>query len=269
MKGRAMEHVSVNGTEIPAASIAGEAQNHPADGPQAAWDAAAEALVVKTLLIEEARRLGIVAKALFDSRGRALAEDDALIEALLDQEVITPRADEETCRRYYDRHKDRFASPDLVEASHILFSAHAEDKDAYARAVTNATDTIVELQMHPERFEALAVAHSACPSAKQGGNLGQLGPGQTVSEFETFLFNLEPGQLCPVPVKTRYGVHVLRIGRKIAGSVRPFEAVRDNIAGYLEEASWRRAVSQYIGILAGRANIEGVTLSGTQSPLVQ
>lgn len=258
--------VTVNGNEIPAAAIAAEAQNHPADDPQEAWDAAAEALAVKALLIDEARRLDVVAKPLFDAQGRPLAEDDALIETLLEQEVATPRADEATCRRYYDTHKERFKSPDLVEASHILFAARREDKDAYERAVANAADTIAELVEHPERFEALASARSACPSAQQGGNLGQLGRGQTVTEFETFLFNLEPGQLCPIPVKTRFGAHVLRVGRKAARSVRPYETVRQTIADYLEEASWRQAVAQYIAILAEHADIEGVSLDGRHAP---
>ena len=48
----------------------------------------------------------------------------------------------------------------------------------------------------------LAQQLSACSSAAQGGNLGQISRGQTVPEFETFLFNLEPGQICPVPVGT-------------------------------------------------------------------
>lgn len=252
--------IAVNGSEIPAAVIAAEAQNHPADDPMSAWRAAAKALVVKALLSDEAKRLSIAAKPLTDAQGRPLAEDDAIIETLLEQEVTTPRADDATCRRYYDSHPERFKSADLVEASHILFAARREDKDAYERAVVHAADTIAELTEHPDRFETLASARSACPSAGQGGSLGQLGPGQTVPEFETFLFNLEPGQLCPVPVKTRYGAHVLRIGRKALGAARPYESVRQTIADYLEEASWRQAVAQYIAILADQADIEGISL---------
>lgn len=63
------------------------------------------------------------------------------------------------------------------------------------------------------------------------------------------------------PVKTRFGVHVVRSGRRAEGRVLPFEAVRDAIAGYLEEASYRRAVAQYIGILADRIGVSGVTLA--------
>jgi peptidyl-prolyl cis-trans isomerase C len=110
---------------------------------------------------------------------------------------------------------------------------------------------------------------SACPSAAQGGNLGQITPGQTVPEFETFLYNLEEGQICPVPVKTRFGYHVLRLDRRIEGRQLPFEAVRDKIAEYLREHVWRRAISQYLQLLVGEAEIRGIELNGASSPLVQ
>jgi peptidyl-prolyl cis-trans isomerase C len=115
----------------------------------------------------------------------------------------------------------------------------------------------------------MAQQHSDCTSGKNGGSLGQVTRGETVPEFETFLCNLEEGQLCPVPVQTRYGAHVLRLDRRIGGRELPFETVRDRIAGYLQEASWRRAASQYIGLLAGAAAIEGADVNGFDSPLVQ
>ncbi|VAV99705.1 Peptidyl-prolyl cis-trans isomerase PpiD [hydrothermal vent metagenome] len=261
--------LAVNGTEIPAEAIAAEAQNHPADNPDEAWTEAARALAIRTVLLAEADRLSIEPPRIEDEKGRALLPDDARIEALLDQEITTPTADEENCRRYYEQHLGQFSTPALVEASHILFAAPREDQKRYVRAELNAVDAIAELKEHPERFAALAETLSACPSAKQGGNLGQIGPGQTVEEFETFLFHLEPKQICPVPVKTRFGVHVIKAGRKISAETLPFEAVRSKIADYLEEASWRRAVAQYLKILIGRAEISGLDIEGSEGLLVQ
>jgi len=264
-----MRTVSVNGIEIPPAAIAAEAQHHPAADAAGAWKAAAAALVVRQLLLAEVRRLGISAPPMTDASGRRLAEEDALIEALLEQEVRTPTADAATCRRYYEIHQARFASPTLVEAAHILYAAPRDDAARYARALADASDAIAELRQRPERFAELAARHSACPSAKQGGSLGQIGPGQTVAEFEQALLALESGQLCPEPVQTRFGAHVVQAGRRVEGQVLPFEAVADRIAAYLEEASWRRAVSQYLAILASRAQVEGVTLAVADGPLVQ
>ena len=47
------------------------------------------------------------------------------------------------------------------------------------------------------------------------------------------------------------------------------ELVRDKIAQYLEEASWRRAVTQYLAILASQAKVEGIAIGGADGPLVQ
>jgi peptidyl-prolyl cis-trans isomerase C len=93
--------------------------------------------------------------------------------------------------------------------------------------------------------------------------------GSTVPEVETFLLQLEPGQLCPVPIRSRYGYHVLRLERRVEGRQLPFEVVQEKIAAYLEERVWRQPVHQYIQILAARAEIKGIDLKAAASPLVQ
>jgi peptidyl-prolyl cis-trans isomerase C len=264
-----MDPVRVNGAEIAAADIAAETQNHPAGNPEQARIAAARALVIRELLLQEARRLALRAEPVRDEDGRRETEDEALIRALLDAEIAVPTADEATCRRYYDNNPDRFRSDDIYEAAHVLLSAAPADKDAYEAASREAEAIIRLLGERPDLFDEIARERSDCPSAKDGGRLGQITRGQTTPEFETFLLALDEGQLCPVPVRTRYGVHVLRLDRKIDGRTLPFETVREGIAAFLEDASWRRAVTQYIRILAGRATIDGVALDGADSPLVQ
>lgn len=255
-----LEPVIVGGRELPEAEIAAEAQLHPAPDAGSARAAAARALAVRQLLLDEAERLEIAADEVRDEAGRTLAQEDARIEGLLAEAIQTPRADEETCRRYYERHRDRFASPPLVEAAHILIEADPADAFAYGLATGDARTLIRQLQAEPERFAELAQARSACPSGKQGGNLGQVSPGKMVQPFEQALFALPENSLCPQPVKTQFGVHVIRSGRRAEGKQLPFEAVREAIGRYLEEASYRRAVAQYIGILADRHGVSGVAL---------
>lgn len=261
--------LSVNGVAIPEAVIAAEMQNHPADSSAAAWSEAARALAIRELLLQEARRLGLEAEAVSAEDGKERATEEALIDRLLAREVQVPEADEAACRRYYENNRRRFRTPDLFEASHILLPALPDDREAYDAACRDAETLIVVLQQRPDEFESAAKVRSACPSAATGGSLGQVARGQTVPEFETFLFALEPGQLCPVPVKTRYGAHVLRLDRRIEGRELPFEAVHERIADYLAEAVWRRASAQYLQILAGRADLQGIDLDASETPLVQ
>ena len=45
--------------------------------------------------------------------------------------------------------------------------------------------------------------------------------------------------------------------------------VSDRIAAWLEASTWSKAVSQYISILAGKADIRGISLGVAEGPLVQ
>lgn len=261
--------VRVGGVEIPAAAIAAEAQNHPALDVGTAWTEAAEALAIRQLLLAEAERLAIAPGQRLDAQGRPLAADDAKIDALLECEVRVPEATEAEAQRFYDRHRERFASEALVEAEHILFSANPADEFAYSLAVGDARMTIRAVQADPACFAGLARTRSACPSKEQGGNLGQIGRGQTVAEFEAALFALGEGELCPEPVRTRFGVHVIRAGRRAEGRQLPFEAVEATIRDYLEEASTRKAMAQYLSILASQTAIDGIVLPIAEGPLVQ
>ena len=261
--------VKVDGTPIPRAAIAREIQNHPAAKPVDAWLTAARALVVRRLLLDEARRLAILPSPLTDDEGRRETDEEAQIRTLVEQEVATPKASEAECRRYYEAHRTRFRTADLYEVRHILLAAAPSDDAARRSARGVAADIIAALAVDPAAFAALAAAHSACPSGRTGGSLGQIGPGQTVPEFEAALAAIDEGAIVPAPVESRYGLHVVAVDRRIAGRDLPFELVRDRIAGWLDEKVRRTAIRQYIGLLAGRARIEGIELAACSSPLAQ
>jgi peptidyl-prolyl cis-trans isomerase C len=257
--------VSVNGVAIPRDAIAREVQHHPAAKPIEAWQSAARALVIRELLLQQARLVGIIPAPGRDSAGRCEAEEEALVRGLLEQEVHTPEPDEETCRRYYAKNRRLFSSQPIYEAAHILFAARKEDAEGYERARRDAALALVELKAQPERFGDLARLYSACPSAAQAGNLGQITAGQTTPEFERALATLTPGSIGQAPVETRYGVHIVRLDRKIEGRELPFELVAGRIADYLCESVRQRATAQYIARLVSDAEIAGVALESADA----
>lgn len=261
--------VSVNGVVIPRAAIARETQNHPASKPIEAWLAAARALVIRELLLQEARRLGLVAEPIADDEGRRETDDEALVRTLVAQEVVTPQPDEVACRRYYDMNRRRFRSPDLYEVRHILLSAAPGNAAARRTARERAEAMIAAVREDASAFKHFAQTESACPSGKTGGNLGQIGPGQTVAEFERALASIPVGQIADQPVETRYGFHIVLVDRRIEGRDLPFAMVHQRIAAWLDEKVRRVAIRQYIAILAGRAEITGIALDGSATPLVQ
>lgn len=261
--------VRINGVAIARAAIAREVQNHAADTPAEAWTKAARALAVRELLLQEARRLGIEPDPEVDDDGRRETDEEALVRMLIAREVVTPEPAEDECRRVFEANRARLRSPSLYEVRHILFAVDPRDETARAAAQAQVEAVIAQLDKSPHLFSDLAALHSACPSAGTGGNLGQIGPGQTVPEFEAALGRLPVGRIAPQPVATRYGLHVVLVDRKIEGVGLPFELAKATIARWLCERVRRTAIRQYIGVLAGRAQIEGIDLAATASPLVQ
>ncbi len=256
--------ISVNGAVIAREVIAREVQNHPAEKPILAWQAAARALVVRELLLQESKRLGIEAEPSRDPEGRSETSEEAAMRALIEREVVTPEPDEAACQRFYEQNRARFRSGDLYEAAHILIAASHSDP-----AARESADAILSaVRADPALFAEFARSHSDCKtSAENGGHLGQLTRGQTVAEFETALQRMRPGEFAIA--ETRYGFHVVRLDRHAPGQTLPFELARDRIADYLATSVQHRALAQYVSVLAGRAEIIGITLAASASPLVQ
>jgi peptidyl-prolyl cis-trans isomerase C len=255
--------ISVNGVEIPETAVLAEMQYHPASSREEAAAMAAEALVVRELLLERAALLGIAFE-----RGDEAGEEGA-IDSLLQQELKLPEARADDFSRYYENNKGQFRSPDLFEASHILFLAPRDDDAARARGRDAARRAIDRLTSRPDIFPDIARTESACSSAGEGGRLGQVATGETSPEIDTFLQSLADGQLCPVPVETDYGVHVLLLHRRIPGVTMSFEVALPVIERRLRAHAWGMAVSQYISLLAGNAEVKGIEIRQATSPLVQ
>jgi peptidyl-prolyl cis-trans isomerase C len=225
-------------------------------------DATNELSAARELLRQRA-----VAVGLLDDGSAEEAAIEKAIEELLAREVVTPSPTDEECRRYYDAHPQDFESGDLVHARHILFQVTPSVRIPEIRA--RAERTLNELLREPERFAAVAAEMSNCPSGQHGGNLGQIGRGDTMPEFEKAIFRLGPTGLLRELVKTRHGFHIVAVDQRIPGKRLPFDMVRDKIAERLRAMVEEKALRQYISVLAGKANIQGADLDGTDVPLVQ
>jgi peptidyl-prolyl cis-trans isomerase C len=225
-------------------------------------EATHELTAARELLRQRAVAIGILDAA---STDEGIIEQ--AIEELLAREVVTPNPTDEECRRYYDVHPREFESGDLVHARHILFQVTPSVRIPEIRA--RAEQTLNELLREPERFAAVAAEMSNCPSGRHGGNLGQIGRGEMVPEFEKAIFRLGPTGLLRELVKTRHGFHIVAIDQRIHGKRLPFDMVRAQIGDRLQAMVDEKALRQYISVLAGKADIQGADLNGTEIPLVQ
>lgn len=120
-----------------------------------------------------------------------------------------------------------------------------------------------------DRFAAAAREWSNCPSGQEGGDLGWLTRADCAPEFAQELFSgAEIGVLSRL-VRTRFGVHVVEIRERDAGRAVAFEDVRDAVAQRLRQQAWNNALRQYLQLLAGAAELEGVAMDAAATPLVQ
>ena len=85
-----------------------------------------------------------------------------------------------------------------ARARHILVSTQQECEDIKSKI------------QNGEEFATIAQQHSQCPSGKQGGDLGEFGPGQMVKEFDQVVFRDEVGKVHG-PIRTQFGYHLIEI----------------------------------------------------------
>ncbi len=257
-----MADITVNGEQIMENDVAAEMQYHPAASKEQAFHLAAQALVVRTLLLQRANQLGIQAEPNADQ------DDESIIDQLVEKEVLTPEADDKACRNYFSSNRDKFKTTDLIEVSHILIAAAPDDVKARRQAHELAESILTQLQQGIA-FEALAEMYSVCPSKQEGGHLGQISRGQTVEEFERQVFVLSETGIAKKPIESRYGFHIVRIDQREEGKWLEYDAVKQRIADYLHDRVKHKALSQYIEYLASEAVIKGFDLQVSDSPLLQ
>ena len=84
------------------------------------------------------------------------------------------------------------------KAAHILVSARYE-----------AEDLLIKLKSGTD-FSELAKKFSSCPSAKNGGDLGEIKFGKADADFEEAILSLKIGETSQIPVRTKFGYHLIK-----------------------------------------------------------
>jgi len=249
----------VNGEIVPHALVAAETQNQeaPKGKPGIAWRKAANAVAIRTLLLQEAVARGVTPDRQEVGPRRFETDEEAQIRGLLEQAVHVTPPNAQDIKAEWEKDPSRFRTPPLWEASHILCACDPRDAEARENALTRIQAIAALLSGDPEGFAARAARDSDCGSKDSGGALGQIGPGDTVPEFEAALRILSQGETTTEPILTRHGYHIIRLDAVAAGQVLPFEAVAEKIAEAIEKADWARQARQFVDQLVNRAEIEG------------
>ncbi len=155
-----------------------------------------------------------------------------------------PDADAEA---YYKEHRAEFERPKRLKTSHILVRVPPTGgSEAENKAKAKVEDAIRRAKAG-EDFGKLAkeVSEDTATAASQGGDLGFVGKGEMVPQFEEAVFALKKGEISPQPVRTPFGYHAIMVSDVQDSGVQPFRDAAVKIKEKLAaERSERAAQAQ-------------------------
>jgi peptidyl-prolyl cis-trans isomerase C len=226
------------------------------------------------LLRQEAIRHGLLPPVPVTLAPALTENDQHAIDGMLDTQVTVPTPSVQECQRYYDAHRQMLAVGQSRQIRHILFAV-TQGVNVTALA-QKAESTLFELRkpdVAVERFEQLASELSNCPTGAQGGELGWLTPQDCAPELaKELFFNQESSEtlgIMPRLVQTRHGFHIIDVQAFTLGKLPEFDVIHPQLRLRLQAQSKVTALRQYMTLLVGRSEVQGLYLEGSASDLVQ
>jgi peptidyl-prolyl cis-trans isomerase D len=178
---------------------------------------------------------------------------------VLGQVQVTP----EEIQSYYDQRKDQYRVPEEVKVAHILIKTPAAgadgkvDEKGVEEARKKAEDVLKQLK-GGAKMEDLAKKYSDDPgSSKQGGELGWIGRGRTVPEFEKAAFSQGKGQTSDL-VKSSYGFHIIRTEDKHEAHLKTLDEVKAEIEPLIRQQKASRMMEGAGNSLLDQARTQGL-----------
>jgi nitrogen fixation protein NifM len=184
---------------------------------------------------------------------KALREDverDLRVEAVLEMVSarVPPVSNLET-EIFYNVHFARFQTLERRSLRHILVTIN-EDMPGNRRSEAFARIEQIHavLLKSPDRFAEQALRHSECPTAMQGGLLGQMPRGELFPALDEAAFAMRPASLSGV-LESPIGFHILRCENIQPAGCVPLSQVRDKIRAQMlktrrenKQRAWIREV---------------------------
>lgn len=148
--------------------------------------------------------------------------------------------------QFYETHPESFEQPELRSAKHILITVNPEFTENTKEAALARMEQVVEkLNGNSENFSELAKCHSECPTAMEGGELGELKQGQLYPELDAALFSMQEGEISQI-IESEMGFHILLCDKIRPGKQISFAEAELKIRNTLEERSRRSRQKEWL-----------------------
>ena len=171
---------------------------------------------------------------------------------LIDQDKVRAqvKVTDDELRRYYAQHLADYRVQDRVKVAQILLKTAGKSPQEVSTIEKTAQEVLDKIRAGAQ-FGDLAKKYSEDSSASNGGDVGWIGHGQTVKEFEDAAFSMKPGQVSGL-IKTDYGIHIIMVLDKQTAHQQSFEEVKDSIRSELEKQKLADAQQSLANQLAGQ-----------------
>lgn len=133
---------------------------------------------------------------------------------------------------FYLKNKDKFKQDEAIRARHILIKIKDFNDNASVEKAEKKAEEIYKKAISGKKFEDLAKEYSDDISKQNGGDLGEIKRGMMIKEFEDALFALKEGEISK-PVKTPFGIHIIKNEKYTPKKEYSFSEVKDNIKNTL------------------------------------
>ncbi len=144
----------------------------------------------------------------------------AFAQAISDKEAET----------YYTEHSSAFERPRRLKTAHILVRVPPTGGSEAEKKSRTKVEEAIQRARNGEDFGKIAKEISEdTATAGQGGDLGFVGKGEMVPQFEEAVFSLKKGEISPAPVRTPFGYHAIKVSDVQDGGVQPFRDVAAKI----------------------------------------
>ena len=155
---------------------------------------------------------------------------------------------------FYHMHPEKFHRQEHRRARHILVTINDEyAENARETALKRIKDIAAQLKQRPEKFGDLAMRHSECPTALNGGDLGSVNKGVLYPEIDTVLFELREGQISDV-IETEVGFHLVVCSQIIPEQQVSLNKARPQIRQMMEDRARRVCQRAWLANLPNGGN---------------
>lgn len=154
---------------------------------------------------------------------------------------------------YYQFHPEQFRRPETRLVRHILITINETiAENTRAEATKRIAAIAARLDKEPDRFEEQALKHSECPTALEGGKLGDLPRGKLFPELDKVLFEMKAGAVSEV-LESELGFHILRCDAVTSETVLSLDQAKPHIRKLMEQKRKRVCQQAWIKQLSEKS----------------